>query len=379
MNFDGKHSSGVRRFFIENACYWFEHYHIDALRIDAIHGIFDSSEKHFLRELKETVSARITDRPAYLIAESDLNQVRVIEPAEDGGYGLDAQWNDDFHHALHTLLTGEADGYYVDFGRFEQMAKALREGFVYSGQFSEFRGKEHGTSTAQRPSGQLVVFSQNHDQVGNRMLGDRLASSLTIEKLKLAAAMVLLSPNLPLLFMGEEYGETAPFQYFVSHSDPGLVEAVREGRRREFSKFQWKGEVPDPQSEETFTRSRINTALREEGHHRELFDFYKHLIKLRGKHPSLHSSGKERMEVREFPQERTLLMRRWHGDEEFMLAASFSDSPVTIKSDMPGGEWRRALSTHGEDSGQKGEISGIINGEIHLNPYCFNLYALVHK
>jgi maltooligosyltrehalose trehalohydrolase len=377
INFDGEGSTEVRRFFIENACYWFGHYHIDALRIDAIHGIFDQSEKHFLRELKETVASLVTDRPAYLIAESDLNEVRVIEPPEAGGYGLDAQWNDDFHHALHTLLTGESDGYYMDFGRLEQLAKALREGFVYSGQYSKFRGKEHGTSTAGRPSSQLVVFSQNHDQVGNRMMGDRLSASLPIEKLKLAAAMVLFAPNLPLLFMGEEYGETAPFQYFVSHSDPGLVEAVRTGRRKEFSKFKWQGDIPDPQSEETFQHSRINPELRHEGRHAELFDLYKTLVRLRKEHPALHSSEKERTEVKEYPEQRSLLVRRRHEDEEILFAASLSDSPVTLAIDEPGERWQKIIGSSVSAGGQKDGISDIINGEICLTPYAFCLYKLL--
>jgi len=375
INFDGPDNSEVRRFFVENACYWFEKYHIDALRIDAIHGIFDSSEKHFLKELSDTVKARIKDRPAYLIAESDLNDVRVINPPELGGYGLDAQWNDDFHHALHTLLTGESASYYVDFGSLGHMGKALREGFVYSGGHSKFRGQRHGSSTATRPVSQFMVCSQNHDQVGNRTLGDRLAENLPIGKLKLAAAMVVLSPYLPLLFMGEEYGETVPFQYFTSYSDPALAEAVREGRRKDFlQKFRRQGEVPDPQSEETFNHSKINPELRHSGQHGELFEFYKTLISIRKQHPAIHAADRERIEVTEYPEQKVIVVLSRHDEEQMFFAASFNDSPVTIKTAVQG-EWQKILdSSSGENSGGNADFSGMIDGEIHLNPYCFDLY-----
>jgi maltooligosyltrehalose trehalohydrolase len=375
VNFDGPGSSEVRRFFIENACYWFERFHLDALRIDAIHGIIDMSAKHFLKELKETVDETVKDRPAYVIAESDLNDVRAINPPGQGGYGLDGQWNDDFHHALHTLLTGEDLGYYTDFGSVGQMAKALREGFVYTWEYSKYRARMHGSSTAERPPRQLVVFSQNHDQVGNRMLGDRLSAGLPLGKLKLAAALVLLSPNLPLLFMGEEYGEKAPFQYFISHSDPGLVEAVRNGRREEFSGFLWQGELPDPQSEDTFNRSRIDPGLRHEGGHRELFEFYKALIALRKRHPALGAAEKGQTEVAEHPEQRAVVVRRWKGEAQAFFAASFNEEPVTLGSGLPGGKWRELISSSpGEGPGRESGVSDIIDGEIRLEPFGFRLY-----
>lgn len=377
VNFDGPGSDEVRRFFIENACYWFDKFHFDALRIDAIHGIIDMSAKHFLKELKERVKETIKDRPAYIVAESDLNDVRAINPPQQGGYGLDVQWNDDFHHALHTLLTGEDLGYYMDFGTVGQMAKALREGFVYTWEYSRFRERMHGSSTAERPPRQLVVFSQNHDQVGNRLLGDRLSGSLPLEKLKLAAALVLLSPNLPLLFMGEEYGEKAPFQYFISHTDPGLAEAVRKGRREEFSKFLWQGELPDPQSEETFNRSKINPELRHEGRHKELFEFYKTLIALRKNHPALGAAEKGQTEVTEHPEQRAVVVRQWKGEAQVFFAASFNDVPVTLKAGLPGGKWKRLLASPvGGGAGQETGVSDIIDSEIRLNPFGFCLYEL---
>ena len=275
INFDGPYSDEVRNYFIANALHWITEYHIDALRIDAIHGIFDFSARHFLQELGEAVRlhAQSVRRDVYVIPESDLNDVRVIRPVEVGGHGLDAQWNDDFHHALHTLLTGERNGYYEDFGKIEHLEKALREGFIYSGEYSPFRKRRHGSSSKDRPGLQFVVFSQNHDQVGNRMRGERLSGLVPFEALKLAAGAVLLAPNIPLLFMGEEYGEKAPFLYFVSHGDKALIEAVRKGRNDEFKHFAWNGEPPDPQDERTFLASKINWEKRRQGEHAVLLNF----------------------------------------------------------------------------------------------------------
>ncbi len=265
VNFDGPYSDDVRRFFMENALYWVEDCHIDALRLDAVHAILDFSARPFLEELARTVhrAAERLNRRIYCIAESALNDTRIIRPRELGGFALDAQWNDDFHHALHALLTGEQTGYYQDFGRLHQLARAWRRGFVYDGQYSGYRQRAHGNSSRNIPAQQLVVFAQNHDQIGNRMLGERLSRLVSFEDLKLAAGLVLLSPFIPLLFMGEEYGETAPFQYFIDHSDPELVNAVREGRRREFAAFGWEEEPPDPQDEATFLRSKLDRSLRD--------------------------------------------------------------------------------------------------------------------
>jgi maltooligosyltrehalose trehalohydrolase len=249
INFDGPHSDPVRRLFIENALYWVTEFRMDGLRIDAVHGILDFSAYPFLEELASAVheKAERLNRRVYVIAESDLNDTRVIRSRELGGYGLDAQWNDDFHHALHTLLTEDQTGYYQDFGRLGDLVKAFREGFVCSGQYSSYRRRRHGNSSRDIPAGCFVVFAQNHDQVGNRMRGERLSQLVCRERMKLAAGVVFLSPFIPLLFMGEEYGETAPFPYFISHSDADLVEAVRRGRREEFAAFGWSQEPPDPQ------------------------------------------------------------------------------------------------------------------------------------
>src|SRR5437667_2761407 len=254
INYDGAHSDEVRRYFIENALYWLEEYHFDILRLDAIHSIFDFSASPFLAELKAAVAdlSRRLGRQTHLIAESDLNDSRVILPRERGGYGVDGQWSDDFHHALHALLTKERTGYYQDFGDISQLATIFREGWYFRGQYSRFRQRRHGNSTRGLSPSHFVVCSQNHDQVGNRATGQRLSALVDFESQKLAAGATLLSPFVPLLFMGEEYSETAPFQYFTSHLDASLVEAVRRGRREEFAAFGWEGTVPDPQDEGTF-------------------------------------------------------------------------------------------------------------------------------
>ena len=238
INYDGPDSDEVRSYVINNALYWVTEFHLDALRIDAIHSIFDYSTRHILQELTDAVHAQAErlGRLIHVIAESDLNDVRIITPIAEGGFGLDGQWNDDFHHALHTVLTGERRGYYEDFGRLDQLATALKEGFVYSGQRSTFRRRRHGSSSISRPLSQFIVYSQNHDQVGNRAEGGRLSTLVPRDALKVAAAACLLAPNIPLLFMGEEYGETAPFLYFIEHGDPTLVDAVRKGSCGQWSR-----------------------------------------------------------------------------------------------------------------------------------------------
>jgi maltooligosyltrehalose trehalohydrolase len=260
VNFDDAGSDEVRRFFIENALCWIDEYHIDALRLDAVHAIYDFSAKTFLRELADAVrlEGERLNRRVYTIAESCLNDTRLIDPPEQGGFGLDAQWSDDLHHALRTELTDERGGYYVDYQGFPNLAKAYRAGFVQDGTYSEYRRRRHGNSAKHVNPIKLVVCSQNHDQVGNRLLGERLTELVSFEQQKLAAASIILSPYLPMLFMGEEYAETAPFQFFISHTDPDLVRAVREGRKEEFARFEWNQEPPDPQDEATFLRCKLN-------------------------------------------------------------------------------------------------------------------------
>ena len=359
LNFDDAHSDEVRHFFVSNAVEWIEDYHIDALRLDAVHAILDHSALNILEELTETVHERRIDlnRRVYVIAESALNDTRLVRPGELGGYGLDAQWNDDFHHALHTLLTRERQGYYVDFGDFQHMAQAFSEGFVYSGRYSLTLGRRHGNSSRTIPSMKFVVFAQNHDQVGNRMLGERLSGLVSFEAFKLATGIVLLSPFVPLLFMGDEYGETAPFQYFVSHSDPKLVEAVRKGRRDEFTAFNWGGEPPDPQAEETFIRSKLNHPMKHQGRHRVLLEYHKELIRLRRTIRALRTLRKEKMDVVSLEEERVLVVRRWSGQTEAFAVFNFNDRDVRPLGNIPHGVWRKRLDS--EDTRWMGKGSSV--------------------
>jgi maltooligosyltrehalose trehalohydrolase len=347
VNFDGPYSDEVRRFFIENALYWVTEFHIDALRLDAVHGIFDFSARHFLEELASAVHCRAEEngRKIYVIAESDLNDARLIKPTELGGYGLDAQWNDDFHHSLHALLTNERTGYYADFGRLSQQAKAFRERFVFSGQYSTYRARKHGNSSKDTPPSRFVVFSQNHDQVGNRPLGDRLGQTASFEKLKLAAATVLLSPYIPLLFMGEEYGETAPFPYFVDHADPSLIEAVRQGRKEEFAAFQLPAEFWNPKDEAVFAGAKLNHELREEGRHAILYKFYKELLKLRETIRSASQYGSQGGEVLDLEEHRLLIVSVSGPGRSFSHLFHFGAAVNSMKIAMGVGSWSKVLDS----------------------------------
>ncbi len=347
MNFDGPDSDEVRRFFIENALAWITDCHIDALRLDALHAIVDLSPRPFLAELAEAVHwhGERLNRRVYLMAESDLNDVRLIKPRELGGDDLDAHWNDDFHHALHTLLTGEQTGYYVDFGRVAQLAKAWREGFIYSGQYSPYRRRRQGSSSRDIAPHRFVVFAQNHDQIGNRLGGERLSQLVSFEALKLAAGVVLLAPGLPLLFMGEEYGETAPFNYFVSHGDPDLIEAVRQGRQAEFAAFHRQGESPDPQAEETCARSRLNHHLRREGTHRTLYDFYGTVLRLRQELSLLVDLGRQDRQVLAIEEEKVLWVRMKGDLGEAALVCHFGEKALNLSLPFPAGRWQKRLDS----------------------------------
>ena len=299
VNFDGPDAEGVRRHFVENARAWVREFHIDGLRLDAIHAIYDASPVHILTEIAAAArdEARALGRPAHVTAESHDNDRRLVLPAADGGIGLDAIWSDDFHHTVHVCLTGERGGYYADFGEPRQLATALAEGFAFQGQYSEYFGRDRGTPSADLPGERFVICVQNHDQVGNRAQGDRLSTIAPFEAVKLAAGLLLAAPAIPLLFMGEEYGETAPFQFFTSFLDRDLAEAVRRGRTEEFTRFAWQGMVPDPGEPATFVRSRLSHSLAAAPRHRELYQYYRRWLALRRTHLALGARGKDRAQA----------------------------------------------------------------------------------
>ena len=379
INFDDHLCAGVRNYFIENALHWFRDYHVDALRLDATHAIFDCSPKHILQELAEVTLQLSLERGRrfHLIAESDLNDPRIVLPIESGGYGLGAQWCDDFHHSLRAMLTHEREGYYKDFGTISHLEKAYKEGFVYTGQYSEFRKRPHGGPSEDIPAHTLVVFAQNHDQVGNRMFGERLPSLVSFEALKLAAGAVMLAPYIPMLFMGEEYAETSPFLYFVSHGDPDLVRAVREGRKAEFEAFRWRGEPPDPQSPETFLRSKVRWEDRAQGNHRTMLQFYKRLIKLRKEIPALSTLSKENIQVQS-AADTLLLLRRWQGDGQVFCVMNFGEAAVNHEIAIQKGTWERVLDSADTQWGGPGSLlrPTISNGDhATVRGFSFGLYA----
>jgi maltooligosyltrehalose trehalohydrolase len=313
VNLDDAGSDGVRRFFCDNALMWLRDYHFDALRIDAVHALVDTSATHFLEQLAAEVDdlEAKTGRHLVLIAESDLNDPRVVRAREAGGYGIDAQWSDDFHHALHCVLTGERSGYYADFGGLTHVATALQQVFVYAGAYSGFRNRVHGRAPQNLPGWKFVVAAQNHDQIGNRAKGDRLVHLTSPERLKIAAALVLTSPFVPLLFQGEEWGASSPFLYFTAHEDEELGAKVREGRRREFAAFGWEpASIPDPQSPETFDRSRLRWDELADHRHARLLEWYRSLIALRRAQASLRDGDYRAMRVAVDEHEQSIMIER---------------------------------------------------------------------
>jgi maltooligosyltrehalose trehalohydrolase len=313
MNFDGPGSDQVRRFFCDNALMWLRDYHLDGLRIDAVHAIVDTSAVHLLEELAGEVSELQAQscRDLVLIAESDLNDPRVVRPREIGGYGIHAQWSDDFHHALHCVLTGERAGYYHDFGLLADLANAFQRVFVYDGRYSAFRQRRHGRPPIGLSGHSFLGYLQTHDQVGNRAKGERSSHLMSVGRLKIAAALVLTAPFLPMLFQGEEWGATSPFLYFTDHQDPELGRNVTEGRRREFTAFGWNPEeIPDPQAVQTFERSKLNWSEHEEEPHAGLLAWHRRLIKLRREIPALADGRLDRVRVNFDENARWLVVKR---------------------------------------------------------------------
>ncbi len=348
LNFDGNWSDGVREYFANNALHWFGQYHIDGLRIDAIHAIFDQGAVHFweffhsgIRDLEQK-----TGRLYYTIAESDLNSPIVVKHPEDGGYGFSGQWLDDFHHALYVLLHLEGKKLYEDFGAMEQLAKAYTDGFVHSGEYVKFRKRKFGRSSAGINGDRFIIFTDNHDQAGNRVTGARLSLLIDHERLKMAAAAMLLSPYIPMLFMGEEYAEDSPFFFFVSHSDKALIKAVREGRKKEFAAFNWEGEPADPQDEKTFHDSKLNWDKRRQGEHTLILQWYTQLISIRKNHPALQSFLKNDIRAHAIGESGLIIHRQSAGGVSHMLMLfNFSENPLEFSLPSATAEWHKLLDS----------------------------------
>jgi maltooligosyltrehalose trehalohydrolase len=329
VNLDGPYSDEVRRFFCDNALMWLRDYHFDGLRIDAVHALIDTSALHFLEQLAAEVDAlqAMVGRHLVLIAESDLNDPRIIASREAGGYGIHAQWADDFHHALHALLTGERSGYYADFGTVADLGTALQQAFVYAGNYSPHRQRVHGRRAEALPGWRFVVAAQNHDQIGNRAHGERLIHLTSPGRAKIAAALVLCSPFVPMLFQGEEWGASTPFQYFTAHEDAELARQVSEGRRREFRAFEWEPDaVPDPQAPGTFDRSRLEWDEIRHPLHADLLAWHRALIALRGEHASLRDGNYRAVKIDIMPGDRQFIV----GRGAVLIACNLASEPAAL-------------------------------------------------
>ena len=332
VNLEFEESDEVRRFFCDNALMWMREFHIDGLRLDAVHEYVDRSAINFMEQLSMEMEelSTVLGRRLVLVAESDLNDPRVVRPREAGGYGMDAQWNDDFHHALFTVLHGgdEGKGYYSDFGSMEKLAKALTKVFVYDGMYSGYRRKSHGRPVQGLSTHRFVGFLQNHDQVGNRATGDRLEHIIGLERAKLGLGLVMTAPFVPLLFQGEEFAASSPFQYFAHHDDPEMARAVSEGRRREFAAFGWEA-IPDPESRETFERSKLRWDEVKEGSHAEMLAWCRRLIALRRSSPSLNDGEPGQTRVRFDERQRWLVMDRGR----VKVMCNLGAAPVELESE----------------------------------------------
>jgi maltooligosyltrehalose trehalohydrolase len=331
LNLDGPDSDEVRRYVLDNALGWLRDFHVDGLRLDAVHALVDRRAVHLLEELAikvEALSAAVR-RPLTLIAESDLNDPKLVTAREAGGFGLQAQWSDDLHHSLHVALTGETSGYYADFAAQGALARTLREVFFHAGTWSSFRARTHGRPVDTRtiPGHRFLAYLQNHDQVGNRATGDRLSATVSPGLLACGAAIMFCSPYTPMLFMGEEWAASTPWQFFASFPDPDLAEAVRAGRRREFGRHGWgESEVPDPMDPATVARSRLNWTEPAEPGHREMLELYRSLIALRRERPELVDAALAGLEVRTAPDDSWIVLRR--GD--LRLVCNLGGMPATV-------------------------------------------------
>ena len=330
VNFEEAGATEVRHYLVDNALMWLRDYHMDGLRLDAVHAFNDRSAIHFLEQLTGEVRRleAAMGKHFYLIAESDLNDPRIVKAEEAGGYGLDAQWSDDFHHALFAVISGERAGYYADFGSLAQLAKSLHCVFVYDGNYSEYRQRNHGRQVVGLSGHRFIGFVQNHDQVGNRAQGERLSHEAGVGRAKIAAALVLTAPFVPMLFQGEEFGASAPFLYFTDYDDPELGRMISEGRKKEFEAFGWSpDQIPDPQDEQTFNQSRLNWAELAEPPHASLLQWHKDLINLRRSRSELSDGNLNAVQVRFDEEAQWLVLERG----SLRVACNLGQAPVDVE------------------------------------------------
>ncbi|WP_158826518.1 malto-oligosyltrehalose trehalohydrolase [Mucilaginibacter lacusdianchii] len=378
INFDDAGCDAVRHYFIENVLMWFRDFHIDALRMDAVHAIKDFSAVHILSEIRTRVNELMqeTGRKHYLIVECDLNDTRFLNPQNVGGFAMDSQWIDEFHHALRLAAGGEPTGYYSDFSGVTDLAKSYQDAYVYDGQYSAHRDKHFGIKAENNPGEQFIVFSQNHDQVGNRMLGERSSELFSFEMQKLMAGAVLTAPFLPMLFMGEEYSEPHRFMYFVSHTDAELAEAVRKGRKAEFAAFHAQGEAPDPVDEKTFIDSQLQWNLPELGQHSTMLSFYKALIQLRKSLPALHNLNRKQVKAEANEEQKTVVLRRKHHVQEAIVLMNFSGNIQSLSLPDTAQTWKKQFdSADTQWNGPKAAPEVVNGGDgVELQPESFIIY-----
>lgn len=348
INLDGEWSDGVRNYFSSLVRHWYQCYHLDGLRVDAVHMMFDNGAVHFWEKVQQDLRLlrQRMGRNYYLIAESDLNSPKVTKSGDQGGWGFDAQWLDDFHHSLYVILDEKGKDRYEDFGQMEQLAKAYTDGFVHSGEYVKFRKRKHGSTSAGIPGDAFLVFNQNHDQVGNRVGGERLCQLVCTERQKLAAAAILLSPYIPMLFMGEEYASTSPFFYFISHSEESLISKVVEGRQKEFANYNGASAPPNPQEEATFFNSLLDWPVRRSGRHLDMLNWHKELIALRKSTPALQNYTKNDVRVSLFGQRGLALYRQCQEHKQQLLCV-FNLGEKDHSFNVPGHpmQWKKRLDS----------------------------------
>jgi maltooligosyltrehalose trehalohydrolase len=378
VNFDDAGSDPVRHYFTENVLMWFRDFHIDALRMDAVHAIKDFNPNHILAQIKAKVDEleAETDKRHYLIVECDLNDTRFINKLDNAGFGMDSQWIDEFHHALRVTAGGDKTGYYADFNGITDLAKSYNDAYVYDGQYSAHRDKQFGVKATSNSGEQFVVFSQNHDQVGNRMLGERSSELFSTEMQKLMAGAVITSPFLPMLFMGEEYSEPNRFMYFVSHTDPELAEAVRKGRKAEFAAFHAEGEAPDPMAEDTFNNSKLQWELTAQQPYQTMLSFYQKLIALRKSVPALHHTGREFVKAEANEQNSTLTLQRKHKMQQALIVMNFSGNIQSVILPDGAKQWHELFNSAGTAWQNKTVSTQAIGGgaTVQLQPESFIIY-----